>query len=72
MPGAGKTTLLERTLADLAKEVRLSVIEGDQETMRDAERIRRAGARAIQINTDSGCHLDAQMCRGEGSSGESS
>ena len=60
-PGAGKITLLERTLADLAKEVRLSVIEGDQETMRDAERIRRAGARAIQINTDSGCHLDAQM-----------
>ncbi len=60
-PGAGKTTLLERTLADLAKEVRLSVIEGDQETMRDAERIRRAGARAIQINTGSGCHLDAQM-----------
>jgi hydrogenase nickel incorporation protein HypB len=60
-PGAGKTTLLECTLADLAKEVRLSVIEGDQETVRDAERIRRAGARAIQINTGSGCHLDAQM-----------
>jgi hydrogenase nickel incorporation protein HypB len=60
-PGAGKTTLLERTLADLTKEVRLSVIEGDQETVRDAERIRRAGARAIQINTGSGCHLDAQM-----------
>jgi hydrogenase nickel incorporation protein HypB len=60
-PGAGKTTLLERTLADLAKEVRISVIEGDQETVRDAERIRRAGARAIQINTGSGCHLDAQM-----------
>lgn len=60
-PGAGKTTLLERTLADLAKEVRISVIEGDQETARDAERIRAAGARAIQINTGSGCHLDAQM-----------
>ena len=60
-PGAGKTTLLERTLTDLGKEVRLSVIEGDQETVRDAERIRRAGARAIQINTGSGCHLDAQM-----------
>jgi hydrogenase nickel incorporation protein HypB len=60
-PGAGKTTLLERTLADLAKEVRVSVIEGDQETVRDAERIRRAGAQAIQINTGSGCHLDAQM-----------
>jgi hydrogenase nickel incorporation protein HypB len=60
-PGAGKTTLLERMLADLAKEVWLSVIEGDQETARDAERIRRAGAQAIQINTGSGCHLDAQM-----------
>ena len=42
-PGAGKTTLLERMLADLSKEVWLSVIEGDQETARDAERIRRAG-----------------------------
>jgi hydrogenase nickel incorporation protein HypB len=60
-PGAGKTTLLERTLADLSKEMRISVIEGDQETVRDAERIRAAGARAIQINTGSGCHLDAQM-----------
>jgi hydrogenase nickel incorporation protein HypB len=60
-PGAGKTTLLERMLADFAGEVRLSVIEGDQETARDAERIRRADARAIQINTGSGCHLDAQM-----------
>ncbi|MHB8384011.1 MAG: hydrogenase nickel incorporation protein HypB [Candidatus Binataceae bacterium] len=60
-PGAGKTTLLERTLSDMAKEVRISVVEGDQETVRDAERIRAAGARAIQINTGSGCHLDAQM-----------
>jgi hydrogenase nickel incorporation protein HypB len=60
-PGAGKTTLLERTLADLASQVQISVIEGDQETTRDAERIRAAGARAIQINTGSGCHLDAQM-----------
>ena len=60
-PGAGKTTLLERTIAELANEVPISVIEGDQETMRDAERIRAAGARAIQINTGSGCHLDAQM-----------
>jgi hydrogenase nickel incorporation protein HypB len=60
-PGAGKTTLLERTLAALSKEMRISVIEGDQETVRDAERIRAAGARTIQINTGSGCHLDAQM-----------
>ncbi len=60
-PGAGKTTLLERTLRDLAGEAVLSVIEGDQETARDAERIRATGCRVIQINTGSGCHLDALM-----------
>jgi len=59
-PGAGKTTLLERTIRDLPA-ARISVIEGDQETERDAERIRAAGARAIQINTGAGCHLDASM-----------
>jgi len=59
-PGAGKTTLLERTIRDLPA-ARISVIEGDQETDRDAERIRAAGARAIQINTGAGCHLDASM-----------
>ena len=59
-PGAGKTTLLERTIAELG-EVPISVIEGDQATARDAERIRSAGARALQINTGTGCHLDAQM-----------
>jgi hydrogenase nickel incorporation protein HypB len=58
-PGAGKTTLLERTIRDLDRPVR--VIEGDQETVFDAERIRAAGARAVQVNTGAGCHLDATM-----------
>src|SRR4051812_25901620 len=58
-PGAGKTTLLERTIRDLGAALPISVIEGDQETERDAERIRAAGARALQINTGAGCHLDA-------------
>src|SRR3954453_20747917 len=58
-PGAGKTTLLGRTVAASPRPV--SVIEGDQETLFDAERIRRAGARAVQVNTGAGCHLDAAM-----------
>lgn len=58
-PGAGKTTLLERSIRELSSHVSLSVLEGDQETDRDAERIRRAGARAFQINTGTVCHLDA-------------
>ncbi len=60
-PGAGKTSLLERTLRDDRIGRPISVIEGDQETAYDAERIRAAGARAVQINTGSGCHLDATM-----------
>ena len=60
-PGAGKTTLLERTIRDVGDELGLSVIEGDQETLLDAERIRAAGCAAVQINTGSGCHLDAEM-----------
>ncbi len=60
-PGAGKTTLIERTIRDLAGELPISVIEGDQATARDGERIRAAGAPAIQINTGSGCHLEADM-----------
>ncbi|MCU1281163.1 MAG: Hydrogenase isoenzymes nickel incorporation protein HypB [bacterium] len=60
-PGAGKTTLLERTLAELAGELPLAVVEGDQETQADADRIRAAGGRAVQINTGTGCHLDAAM-----------
>jgi hydrogenase nickel incorporation protein HypB len=58
-PGAGKTTLLERTIAASAAAV--SVIEGDQETSYDTERIRAAGARSVQVNTGAGCHLDAGM-----------
>ncbi|MDX1883155.1 hydrogenase nickel incorporation protein HypB [Mycolicibacterium sp. 120270] len=60
-PGAGKTTLLERTIRELQSERPVAVIEGDQETLLDAERIRTAGARAVQINTGAGCHLDADM-----------
>jgi hydrogenase nickel incorporation protein HypB len=60
-PGAGKTTLLERTIRDLKTELRLYVIEGDQATANDGERIRAAGAPAVQVNTGTGCHLDADM-----------
>lgn len=63
-PGSGKTTLLCATIEALrrrAPAVPVAVIEGDQQTRLDAERIRAAGAPAIQINTGRGCHLDAQM-----------
>jgi hydrogenase nickel incorporation protein HypB len=60
-PGAGKTTLLERSIRDLAHEVAISVVEGDQATSRDAERIRATGVPAIQVNTGTGCHLEADM-----------
>ncbi len=60
-PGAGKTTLLERTLRDLKSDLRMSVIEGDQATSNDAMRIRATGVRAVQINTGTGCHLEADM-----------
>jgi hydrogenase nickel incorporation protein HypB len=60
-PGAGKTTLLERTIRELTSDRPVAVIEGDQETLLDAERIRAAGARAVQVNTGAGCHLDADM-----------
>jgi hydrogenase nickel incorporation protein HypB len=59
-PGAGKTSLLERTTRDLSPAP-ISILEGDQETTRDADRVRAAGARAVQINTGRGCHLDASM-----------
>lgn len=62
-PGAGKTTLIERTIAALAGELRIAVIEGDLATSLDAERIVAAGAPAVQINTGGGCHLEAQMIR---------
>ena len=60
-PGAGKTSLLVRTLRDLSDQVTFSVIEGDQETQYDAERIRATGCRVVQINTGTGCHLEADM-----------
>jgi len=60
-PGSGKTTLLTRTLNDLKNELPLAVIEGDQETANDAERIRETGVTALQINTGKGCHLDAHQ-----------
>jgi hydrogenase nickel incorporation protein HypB len=63
-PGSGKTTLLERSIADLAGRFALGVVEGDQATPFDADRIRAAGAPAVQVNTGSGCHLDAAMVAG--------
>lgn len=60
-PGAGKTTLLERTIRDLRGELKLYVVEGDQATANDGERIRAAGAPAVQVNTGTGCHLEADM-----------
>jgi hydrogenase nickel incorporation protein HypB len=60
-PGAGKTTLLERTIRDLAGDIPISVLEGDQATTLDGDRIRAAGVPAVQINTGTGCHLEAEM-----------
>lgn len=60
-PGAGKTTLLEETVRQLSDKYRIAVIEGDLATERDADRIRALGAKAVQINTHGGCHLDARM-----------
>jgi hydrogenase nickel incorporation protein HypB len=60
-PGSGKTTLLVKTIEALNGRFPVAVIEGDQETTRDAERIRATGAPALQINTGKGCHLDAHM-----------
>src|SRR6185436_7791194 len=60
-PGSGKTTLLERTVRSLGAELPVCVLEGDQETVLDADRIGAAGARVVQINTGAGCHLDAGM-----------
>ncbi|MGA2126680.1 MAG: hydrogenase nickel incorporation protein HypB [Xanthobacteraceae bacterium] len=60
-PGAGKTTLLERSIRDLGAELRLFVVEGDQATANDGARIRAAGAPVVQVNTGTGCHLEADM-----------
>ena len=63
-PGSGKTTLLERTIRDLAGDPVVSVVEGDQATTRDADRVRATGCRVVQLNTGAGCHLDAGMVAG--------
>ncbi len=60
-PGSGKTSLLTRTIDDLKGQLKLAVIEGDQQTVNDAERIRETGIKALQINTGKGCHLDGHM-----------
>lgn len=60
-PGSGKTSILEKTIKALIASRKIAVIEGDQQTLLDAERIEKSGAPAIQINTGSGCHLDARM-----------
>lgn len=60
-PGSGKTSLLERTLTDLKDELDFYVIEGDQQTTNDADRIHATGTKVVQINTGKGCHLDAHM-----------
>lgn len=60
-PGSGKTTLLEKTLTDLKDELKFAVIEGDQQTSNDADRIHATGTKVTQINTGKGCHLDAHM-----------
>lgn len=58
-PGSGKTTLLTKTIQDLKHHVTIGVVEGDQQTTNDAERIKATGVQAVQINTGKGCHLDA-------------
>ncbi|MBS1141900.1 MAG: Hydrogenase accessory protein HypB [Proteobacteria bacterium] len=60
-PGSGKTTLLVKTIELLKDKIAISVVEGDQQTSNDAERIRATGVPALQINTGKGCHLDGHM-----------
>lgn len=62
-PGSGKTTLLEKTILALDGKKPVAVIEGDQQTMNDAERIHKTGAPVVQVNTGNGCHLDAAMIK---------
>ncbi|SKA83454.1 hydrogenase nickel incorporation protein HypB [Paucidesulfovibrio gracilis DSM 16080] len=62
-PGAGKTSLLERTLTDLKDEFKMAVVEGDLQTVNDAQRVAATGAQAVQINTEGGCHLDSSQVR---------
>jgi hydrogenase nickel incorporation protein HypB len=60
-PGSGKTSILERTLTDLRDKLEFVVLEGDQQTSNDADRIAATGVPVKQINTGAGCHLDAHM-----------
>lgn len=60
-PGSGKTTFLEKLISDMKDDNNFYVIEGDQQTSRDAERIQKTGTPVIQVNTGNGCHLDAAM-----------
>ena len=60
-PGSGKTSILEKTIVDLKDKVSISVIEGDQQTSNDADRINATKVPVIQINTGQGCHLDSKM-----------
>jgi hydrogenase nickel incorporation protein HypB len=60
-PGSGKTTLLERTISSLNDELDIQIIVGDVQTENDADRLRKAGGKAVQIQTNGACHLDARM-----------
>lgn len=60
-PGSGKTSVLERTIIDQKENCKISVIEGDQQTANDAQRIKDTGVQSVQINTGTGCHLEADM-----------
>jgi len=60
-PGSGKTTLLTRTITDLREQIPFCVVEGDQATSHDAQRIRETGCAVVQVNTGTGCHLEAAM-----------
>lgn len=60
-PGSGKTTLLTRTITELQSQMAITVIEGDQETANDAQRIKATGCPVVQVNTGTGCHLEASM-----------
>ena len=62
-PGSGKTTLMEQSIKALAGRRQVGVIEGDQQTLNDENRIHKAGAPVVQVNTGNGCHLDAEMIR---------
>ncbi|MEL4898659.1 hydrogenase nickel incorporation protein HypB [Crocosphaera sp. Alani8] len=62
-PGSGKTTLLTRTINELKSKLKINVIEGDQETANDAQRIKETGCKVVQINTGTGCHLEASMVK---------